>query len=111
MTRIIYNSSDDNPVKGVIYINDEIQPIPSDSTILAYVSDLDRVTKIINDITISEADDGNDWANGVIKGVFSKAASAALAAYDGQIVLVVVQATIDGHTESWTKPIEARKLL
>jgi hypothetical protein len=111
MTSIVYNSSDDNPVEGVISIDGEVQEIPSDSTIIAYVADLGMTEKIINDITILEADEGNDWPNGKIKGIFSKAASAALATYDTENVVVCVQATINNHTESWIKTVEARKLL
>lgn len=111
MSNIIYNSTDDNPVEGTIYINGSIQVIPSGSTIIAYVADLARSTKIISDLTINEGDAGNDWTNGVIKGVFPKASCAALSSYDGKHVLVVVQVTIGGQTESFTKEVHANKLL
>lgn len=111
MSRIVYNSTDDNPVEGDIKINGSLQSIPTDSTIIAFVSDIDDTVKVIDDITINSTDDGNDWPNGRIKGYFPKSGSAALAAYDEQKVKINVRATIGGYTETFTKIIEAQKLL
>ena len=108
--RLTYNSTDDNPVEGVISINSEAFPIPPDSIVIAFVQELNTTTKIIDDIEILENDTGNDWENGKINGIFSKAASAALSAYHNTMVTVCVRATINGHTETWTKPVMAQHL-
>lgn len=110
MTRLVYNSTDDNPVEGTISINRIVQPIPSGSTIIAFVQEVNAAIKIIDDISILESDDGNDWTIGKISGVFSKTVSATLSAYHNQLVLVCVRATINSHTETWTKPVLAREL-
>ena len=111
MSNIVFNSSDDNVVEGTVTINSSSNTITTGSTVIAFVMDVDKTIKIIDDITINESDDGNDWANGIIKGYFTKVESAALAAYDNLPVLVCVQITISGFTETFTEIVIASKML
>ena len=111
MSNVTFNSTDDNTLSGTIYIDDVAWTIPGTSTVIAFVQDTNSKEKIISDITILSTDTNNDWDNGVIEGVFSDSDSEALASYDQKLVLVCVRITTQGHTETFTETVKARKLL
>lgn len=111
MSDINFYSSDDNAVEGTILVDGVYFPIASGSTVIAFIQDIGHTKKIINDITILETDDGNDWPLGEIKGIFSDSDSAALSAYDFKEVEVVVRITTGVITQSFVETVMANKLL
>lgn len=111
MSNVIFYNTDDNSIEGTLVFDDVAEAIASGSTVIAFVQDIKASKKILDDITILETDDGNDWPNGVIKGIFSDSASAILAKYHEQRLLVCVRITTGTITQSFTETITAGKLL
>lgn len=111
MSNTIFYSTDDNVVEGTVKVNGVPVVIASGSTVIAFVQDTGTTVKILNDITILEGDTGNDWPNGVIRGLFSDVNSAILAQYNDQKLILCVRITTGTVTQSYVETITAGKLL
>ena len=111
MSNIIFYSTDDNTVGGVVKVDDVPYPVPSGATVIAFIQTMNSTVKILDDITILESDSGNDWPNGVIEGIFTDAESLKLANYNEQRVRIVIRITVGDITQSFVETVTAGKLL
>ena len=110
MSNIIFYSTDDNTVGGVVKVDDVPYPIPSGSTVTAFIQTINGSERILDDINILESDAGNDWTNGAISGIFNDTESAKLAAYNDKLLKIIVRITVGDITQSFVETVTAEKL-